>query len=149
MLTEKPWLKLSQIFGAETWTFMAGMSIGSVGSITCAVVCLMARGVQAKRTQELLNRYRVDPNRADTYVPEVATFFADLAELRPDLYADLMLSINPPFIVCALASTHIEWSKAIRRKHRWVNRAFILIGFALGFFICVSVSYLTRASLAA
>ena len=136
------------IFGAETWTFMAGMSMGSAGSIACAVVCLMARGVQAKRTQELLNRYMVDPNRADAYVAEVATFFADLAELRPDLYADLMLSINSQFIVRALASTHVEWSKAIRRKHRWVNRAFILIGVALGFFICVSVSYLARASLA-
>src|SRR5262245_32886463 len=97
------------IFGAETWIFMAGMSIGSAGSLTCAVICLIARGVQSKRVHEMFNRYGVDLNKVDTYVPEVAIFFADLAELRPDLYADRMLSINPQFIVRALASTHVEW----------------------------------------
>jgi hypothetical protein len=137
------------IFGAETWVFIAGMSMGSAGSITCAVCCLLARGVRAKRTREVLYRYGVDPDRADTYVPEVAIFFADLAELRPDLYAERMLLINHQFVVRALASMNVEWSKAIRRKHRWVNRAFVLTGVALGFFICMSVSYLVRVSLTA
>jgi hypothetical protein len=53
-----------------------------------------SKGVRAKRTREVLYRYGVDPDRADTYVPEVAIFFADLAELRPDLYAEQMLLIN-------------------------------------------------------
>ena len=122
--------------------------MGSAGSITCAVCCLIARGVQAKRTREVFDRYRVDPDKADTYVPEVTFFFADLAELRPDLYVERMLLINQLFVVRALASSHVEWSKAIRRKHRWVNRAFVLTGVALGFFICVGVSYLVRVRLA-
>jgi hypothetical protein len=137
------------IFGAETWIFIAGMSIGSAGSITCAVCSLMARRVRVKRTREVIDRYSVDPDRADTYVPEITVFFTDLAELRPDLYAERMLLINPQFVVRALASMHVEWSKAIRRKHQLVNGAFILTGVALGFFICVSVSYLVRVSLAA
>jgi hypothetical protein len=60
-----------------------------------------------------------------------------------------MLLINHQFVVRALASMNVEWSKAIRRKHRWVNRAFVLTGVALGFFICMSVSYLVRVSLTA
>jgi hypothetical protein len=115
------------------------------------VSCVLPYGERSstKRIREVFDRYQVDPDRAETYAPEVTVFFADLAELRPDRYAERMLLTDPQFRIRALASAHVEWSKSIRRKHRWVNRAFVLTGVALGFFICVGVSYLVRVGLAA
>lgn len=58
-----------------------------------------------------------------------------------------MRTIDPEFVVQALAGDHVEWSVFIGRKHRWVNRAFVLTGFTLALFLCVGVSYVIRVSL--
>jgi hypothetical protein len=137
------------IFGPETWVFLAGMAAGLAGSILCAVACLMARGVWPRKVRKDLRDYRVDPDLADTYKPEVTVFFSHLAQLQPKHFVEQMRAIGPQFVVQALASDHIGWSKYILTKHRLVNGAFILTGIALGFFLCVGVSYLIRVGLAA
>jgi hypothetical protein len=137
------------VFGPETWVFLAGMAAGVGGSVICAVACLMARGVRRKQAREKLTGYHVDRKQADTYKPEVTAFFAFLAELLPDQFAERMLTIDLQFVVRALAIDHIEWSKYIRSKHLFVNWAFVLTGVTLWFFMCVGVSYLIRVSLAA
>jgi hypothetical protein len=134
-------------FGPETWMFLAGMAAGVVGSIFCSVWCLMARGVWSKEIRKALADYGVNPDQGDTYRPEVAVFFAHLAELHPEHFAKRMRAIGPQFVAQALAADHIEWSRHIRAKHRWVNWAFVLTGTALGFFLCVGVSYLIRLAL--
>jgi hypothetical protein len=141
--------KTVTVFGPETWVFLAGMAVGVVGSIFCTVACLMARGVWPNRIRKALVDHMVDPSRGDTYMPEVALAFAHLAELKPELFAKQMRGIGPQFVVQALATDHIAWSRNIRTKHRLVNWAFILTGFALGFFLCTWVSYLIRVALAA
>jgi hypothetical protein len=98
--------------------------------------------------REVLRRYGVKPDQANTYAPEVTVFFAFLAELKPNRFAERMLSIDQQFVVKALASDHIAWSRQILHKHRWVDRAFIFTGITLGFFICVAVSYMIRVGLA-
>jgi len=81
------------------------------------------------------------------YKPVQTVFFADLAGLEPDRFAQQMQSIKPQFVVEALARDHIEWSTYILKKHRWVNRAFVLTAVAFGFLLLVGVSYLIRLSL--
>jgi hypothetical protein len=136
-------------FGPETWVFLAGMAAGVVGSIFCAIGCLMARGVLPHRIRMALAEHKVDPRQGHTYKPEVARAFAHLAELKPEQFVKQMRGIGPQFVVQALATDHIAWSKNIRRKHRLVNLAFILTGVALCSFLCVGVSYLIRVALAA
>jgi hypothetical protein len=137
------------VFGPETWVFLAGMAAGLAGSIFCAVACLMARGVWPRKVRKDLRDYGVDPDRSDTYKPEVTVFFAHLAQLQPTRFAEQMRAIDLPYVAKALASDHIGWSVYIWRKHRLVNGAFILTGITLGFFLCVGASYLTRLGLAA
>lgn len=136
-------------FGPETWGLLAAMAAGLAGAIGCAVACLAARGVGRARARRKLARHGVDKHRADTYAPEVTVFFTHLAELQPDRFAERMRTIDQPFVIQALASDHVEWSVFIGRKHRWVNRAFILTGVTLALFLGVGVSYLVRVTLGA
>jgi hypothetical protein len=135
------------VFGPETWAFVAGLAAGIAGAIFAAVRCLVARGCRSKDINKTFAHYDVDPERGDTYSPEVSVFFAYLAELRPEHFVKQMRAIGPQFVVQALATDHVLWSRYILAKHRWVNLAFSLTGVALGFFLCVGVSYLIRVSL--
>jgi hypothetical protein len=150
LLTNRERLKPTVgVFGPETWGLLAGMAAALVGSIVCAVACLMARGVWPWEVNKDLAAYEVRPDRPETYRPEVTVFFAHLAELRPEPFVKQMTKeVGPEFVVRALASDHILWSKYIRTKHRWVNGAFILTGMTLGFFVGVGVSYLIRVAFA-
>ena len=124
------------------------MAAGVAGAIFCAIWCLMARGCRSKEIDKTFADYAVDPDRGDTYRPEITVFFANLARLRPEHFVEQMRAIGPQFVVQALATDHIDWSRKILDKHRLVNAAFSLTGVALGFFLCVGVSYLIRMALA-
>jgi hypothetical protein len=139
--------KTVTVFGPETWAFVAGLAAGIAGAIFCAIRCLVARGCRSKDINKTFAQYEVDPEQGDTYIPEVSVFFAYLAQLRPEHFVKQMRAIGPQFVVQALATDNILWSKSILAKHRWVNLAFSLTGIALGFFLCVGVSYLIRVSL--
>ena len=136
-------------FGAETWVFLAAMSLCLALAILCAVACLASRGLSRRKLQEMLGRYRVDPERDETYAPELTAFFYFLSALKPDRLSERMLTADQDFIVRALASDIVEFSRYILIKHRWVNRAFILTGLTLGFFLCTGIDYLLRVHLAA
>ena len=137
------------VFGAETWVFLGAMSLCLALAIICAVTCLASRGLGRRKRQELLRRYKVDTERAETYAPELTAFFYFLSALNPDRLSERMLTADQDFIVQALASDIVEFSRYILIKHRWVNRAFILTGLTLGFFLCTGISYLLRVPLAA
>jgi hypothetical protein len=136
------------VFGPETWVLLAGTAAGFVASIFCAVMCLAPRGVQPQRERRDFDRYGVEPNQVDTYKPEVTVFFALVAQLQPEQFAKRMRSIDKQFVVNALASDTVVWSREILHKHRWVERAFIFTAITLGFFMCVAASYVIRISLA-
>ncbi len=136
-------------FGAETWVFLAGMSLCLALAILSAVMCLASRGLGRKKFRELLERHGLDPEKAETYAPELTAFFYPLSALKANYLAERMLTADQDFIVRALASTITSFSPYILAKHRWVNRAFILTGLTLGFFLCTGISYLLRVHMAA
>jgi hypothetical protein len=136
------------VFGPETWVFLVGMTAAFALSIACAVICLVARGLQRKRVWEEFARYEVDPSEAATYAPEVTAFFLYLAALESAAFTERMRTVDPPFVLRALSSNPVRFARNIVRKHRWVNRAFVLTGVGLGFFLCLGVSYLVRVVIA-
>ena len=136
------------VFGVETWIFLAGMSLCLALAILSAVTCLASRGVGRRKLQRLLRHYAVDPDKADTYAPESTVFFHFLSALKAAPFAERLRTADQDFIVRALASDIIGFAPYIVAKHRWVNRAFILTGMTLGFFLCTGISYLIRVHLA-
>ena len=132
------------VFGPETWVFLAGMAAAFALSVICAVACLVARSLHRKRVREAFAHYRVDPARGETYQPEVTAFFLHLAALQTEPFTERMRRVDQRFVLRALASSPVYFSKNVLKKHRWVNRAFILTGVGLGFFLCLGVSYLLR-----
>lgn len=110
------------------------------------------RGVSRVGRRELqgsLDRYAVDPHKADTYVPELAVFFGHLSGLKAAPLVERLREGELDFIIQALASEIIALAPNIVAKHRWVNRAFALTGMTLGCLLCTGISYLIRVHLAA
>jgi hypothetical protein len=136
------------VFGPETWVFLAGMTLAIALSIYCAVACLVARSLQQQRVQEAFIRHGVEPSQGATYHPEVTAFFLHLAALQHEPFRDRMLEVDQRFVLEALASSPVHFSKNVLRKHQWVNRAFVSTGVGLGFFLCLGVSYLVRVVVA-
>jgi hypothetical protein len=141
--------KALAVFGPETWAFLAGMSACLALAILSAVTCLASRGLSTTRLRQRLNDLAVQPGKAATYPAEIAVFFHYLSALQPDQYADRIMSASPSYLTRALASEVIEFAPHIVAKHRWVNRAFILTGLTLTFFLGTGVSYLIRLHAAA
>jgi hypothetical protein len=137
------------VFGPETWAFLAAMSLCLALAILSAVTCVASRGLGRKEFRELLEHHGLDPEKAETYAPELTAFFYPLSVLKADRLAERMLTADQDFMVRALASVIVGISPNILAKHRWVNRAFILTGLTLGFFLCTGISYLLRVHLAA
>jgi hypothetical protein len=136
------------VFGPETWVFLAGMTVGFALSIACALRCLVARGLRRKWVIEAFGRYRVDPTQAATYAPEVTAFFLYLAALQPEPFTQRMWTVDPPFVLRALASDRVRSAGNVLHKHQWVNAAFVCTGVGLGCVLGLGVSYLTRVVLA-
>jgi hypothetical protein len=136
------------VFGPETWVFLVGMAASIAGSIYCAVACLVTRTRRRNLVKTTFTTRGVDPAKASTYVPEVTTFFVYLAALQVKPFAERMRTIDSKFVFEALASTPVYFSRFVVRKHRWVDRAFILTGVTLGFFLCLGMSYLVRVVVA-
>jgi len=137
--------QVTAVFGAETWVFLAGMALCLALSILSAVTCLASRGLGRAGFRALLEHHRLDPDRSETYAPELTSFFYPLSALKATHLAQRRLTADHDFIVRALASEIVGFSPHILAKHRWINRAFILTGLTLGFFLCTGVSYLLRA----
>lgn len=136
-------------FGAETWAFLAGMSLCMTLAILSAVTCLASRGLGRKKLQRLLGDYGVDPDKADTYAPEMTVFFYFLSALKAAPFTERLLTADQDFVVRALSGDIIGFAPYVVAKHRWVNLAFIMTGMTLGFFLCAGVSYVIRVRLAA
>jgi hypothetical protein len=136
--------RTTAVFGVETWIFLASMSLSLALSIVGAVACLASRGLNPHHREKLLKDKGVDLDKSDTYAPELTAFFYYLAILRPDQFAERMLTVDLGFVLRAHASDIVEFSGAIVTKHRWVNIAFILTGATLGFFLCTGISYVLR-----
>jgi hypothetical protein len=142
-------VRATAVFGPETWSFLALMSLCLALAILSAVTCVASRGVSRRALQESLGRYAVDPDRAGTYPPELAAFFGHLSGLKAGPLTERLRTAGPDFTIAALASDIIALAPNIVAKHRWVNRAFVLTGMTLGFFLCTGISYLIRVHLAA
>jgi hypothetical protein len=142
-------VQATSVFGPETWTFLALMASCLALAILSAVTCVASRGVSRRGLQRSLTRYAVDPDKADTYAPELAVFFGHLSKLKATPLVERLHTADQDFIIQALASEIIELAPNIVEKHRWVNRAFVLTGMTLGFFLCTGISYLIRVHLAA
>jgi hypothetical protein len=137
------------VFGPETWAFLAAMSLCLALAILSAVTCVASRGLGRKEFRELLEHHGLDPEKAETYAPELTAFFYPLSVLKASHLAERMLTADRDFMVRALVSNIVGFSPNILAKHRWVNRAFILTGLTLGFFLCTGISYLLRVHMAA
>jgi hypothetical protein len=136
-------------FGAETWAFLAGMSLCMTLAILSAVACLASRGLGRRKLQRLLSDYAVDPDKADTYAPEMTVFFYFLSALKAAPFIERLRTADQDFIMRALSSDILDFAPYVVAKHRWVNQAFIMTGMTLGFFLCACVSYVIRVHLAA
>jgi hypothetical protein len=108
------------------------MTVALALSITCAVICLVARGLRGRRVQEEFARYGVDPSDARTYAPEVTGFFLQLASLQPEPFTKRMQTVDSSFVLQALSSNRIRFAGNVLRKHKWVNGAFICTAVGLG-----------------
>ena len=142
-------VQATSVFGPETWTFLALMASCLALAILSAVTCVSSRGISHKELQNRLDRYTVDPDKADTYAPELAVFFGYLSKLKATPLVERLHTAGQDFIIQALASDITAFARNIVEKHRWVNRAFVLTGMTLGFFLCTGISYLIRVHLAA
>jgi hypothetical protein len=128
------------VFGPETWAFLALMASCLALAILSAVMCVASRGVSRSRLRRSLTRYAVDPDNADIYVPELAVFFGHLSSLKAGPLVERLRTGDQDFIIQAMASEIIALAPDVVVKHRWVNRAFILTGLTLGFFLCTGIS---------
>src|SRR5262245_39570450 len=131
--------RATAVFGPETWTLLAAMSLCLALAILNAVACLASRGLGTRKLRRQLDLHHVDPGRASTYPPELAAFFYYLSALHPGQFAQRVMTADPDFFIQALASDIVEFAPYILAKHRWVNRAFALTGLTLGFFLSTGI----------
>ena len=92
-------VQTTAVFGPETWIFLAAMSLCLALAILSAVVCLASRGTGRRRLRGLLSQYAVDPDKADTYAPELTVFFYFLSALKAAPFTERLRSADQDFIV--------------------------------------------------
>jgi hypothetical protein len=142
-------VQATAVFGPETWAFLALMAACLALAILSAVACVASRGVSRRELEGSLARHAVDPDEARTYPPELTVFFGHLSRLKAAPLVERLQAGGQDFIAAALASEVIALAPNVVAKHRWVNRAFVMTGMTLGFFLSTGVSYLIRVHLAA
>lgn len=140
-------IRTTSVFGPETWTFLAAMASCQVLAILSAVTCLRSRGLSRRKLEQQFVRHGVDPDQPNTYAPELSAFFLYISTLNPAHYATWVSQANQDFITRALASEIADFSPYVLKKHRWINRAFLLTGLSLALFLATGASYLIRAHL--
>jgi Pycsar effector protein len=132
-------------FGYETWIFLTLTVCSLLLSIICVVACLISR-FSAREQRRAFRRLGVLADELDTYGPEVMWFFGLVSALDRELFAARIQTVDASFQVRALAHQAHLLSRNVTRKHRWVNRGFLLVMMALISLLSTGISLIIRAS---
>jgi hypothetical protein len=132
-------------FGLETWGFLALTVCSLMLSIICVIACLVSR-FSPREQRRTFRHFKVQADKLETYGPEVMWFFGLIAALDKELFAARVQTIDTSFQVRALTQQAHLLSRNVARKHRWVNRGFLLVMMALIALLLTGISLIVRAS---
>jgi hypothetical protein len=134
-----------QQFSLETWFLLVVAALAIALSIGCAAMCLWSRsGLGNGSIYRLIKQLGVDPKRRDTYAASVSWWFGTIALLDRQNISDTIKKANQEFERDALVSQIFALSVNVLKKHRWVNRGWVLTAISLGALVLMSASYLMR-----
>jgi hypothetical protein len=137
--------ELAKISGVETWCFFVISTSALLGAVTSAAACLWSRhGANSKGTFALLG---VDPERPDTYRPEVLWYFGDLAHLQMEPAAALISQADREFEKVTLSYNVVHLARIVLRKHRFINAGWALTALAIASLILAWASVFVRAQI--
>lgn len=139
-------------FNWTTTILMSAMCVTLLGSIGCALACLLSRLYTNEEKRQLLPETR--PQKPDTpQAAEVALtsdqtakiiwFFQLIACQTPEEFNVYLKGVTQESELSTMASQIHVLSMNVLKKHRWVNRGFVLTGVSLFLFLAAGVSYLS------
>jgi hypothetical protein len=136
-----------QQFNPETWFLLIVAALAIALSIACAAACLWSRsGLGNGMIYRIINQLGVDPKRRETYTASVAWWFGMIALLDRRYISETIKRADQEFERDALVSQIIALSINVLRKHRWVNRGWVLTAISLGALVLMSATYILRLS---
>jgi hypothetical protein len=138
--------KILGVFGVETWLFLVAMVVTLAGSIMAALQCLRSRlndPVEIRAQLDAASR-SVD---IDDLPPPLLWFFGHIGQLDRKRFAERLQRLTTFDEVEALASETWLLSRNVGRKHKWVNRGFLLTAITFVMFLSAGTSYVVHVAL--
>jgi pycsar effector protein len=139
-------LAVFEVFGHETWGFLIAGGASLVVSIGSAVACLASRTYKRGDVRHLYRELRLDPADAATYKPEALWFFQHIEGLDRRHFESAIAAVDEHDEIRILASQVHVLSGNVRKKHAWVNRAFLFAGLTLVLLLVTAADYVIRAT---
>lgn len=120
---------LSMNSGIETWLFLGITVIAVTGAISAAATCLLSRHNHNIKSD--FARLGVDPDVPGTYGPEALWYFGHLASLKFDAAVVMLRTADAKFEFDALTYNLVGLARVVLRKHKLINRGWMLTTLAL------------------
>lgn len=124
------------LFSPATWLLLAAMCVSLPASIACAVAALHSRLGAGRDAEGASARPGPEP-----HAPPVPWFFEHVGRVDPGRLAARLREVDAEAEIATLAQQIHVLSGNVSRKHRWVNRGFLLAGLSLALFLAAGVSY--------
>jgi len=131
-------------FTPITWLCLGLMSLCVVGSILSALASLWSRIYKPSEVERLLRDMMPLPGDGEVCPSEVMWFFQLIAGLDCEKFSDQLAQMDTRYEVKVLGREIHILSQNVTKKHKWVNRAFVLAGMTLIFFLIAGISYLVN-----
>lgn len=134
--------KIVRGFTPITWPCLGLMSLCVVGSIISALASLWSRIYKPAEVERLLRDMMPRQEDGESGSAEAMWFFQLIAGLDREMFRDQLAKMDKWYEVKILGSEIHTLSQNVTRKHKWVNRGFVLAGMAFIFFLIAGISYL-------
>jgi hypothetical protein len=136
---------LSMKSGVETWVFLGIVVIALTGAISTAAACLLSR--HSHHIKSDFARLGVDPDVPDTYRPEALWYFGHLASLQFDPAVAFLRTADAEFEFKVLTYNLVGLARVVLRKHKLINRGWMLTTLALISVIAAGTSIIIRSQI--
>jgi hypothetical protein len=124
-----------------TWVWLVLMSLSLTGSIVSALAGLWSRLHTPTAADKSLEDLHVRVEDGSTYAPESMWFFQRVRRLDERQFQARLQTVDEAFEIQVLAHEIHALSTNVEKKHRWVDRGFVLAGASLVLFLAAGASH--------
>lgn len=122
------------------------MDASLLATFVAATKVLYSRVRSSNQVIDVFQRYAIDVKDRDTYTAPVLWFFQFVSRLDSEQLGLRLseLDRDDPLEARVLANEAVQLSARVVEKHRWLNRAFILMALTLSSLLLAGASYVVR-----